>query len=62
MASRTRPEVVTTRVKPDEKRLIRALAAAEDVSVAEAVHRLLVPAARRRLAELAQREQPAEVA
>lgn len=51
--AREKPEVVSTRVLPSERGLIRALAEAEGTSVSEALHRVLVPAVRRRLAELA---------
>lgn len=52
--NRKRPVVVSTRVRPDERALIRALSEAEGVSVCEAVHRALMPAIRARLAEVAQ--------
>lgn len=51
--ARERPIVVSTRVDPRERALIRALADIEEVSISEALHRLLVPAVRERLAELA---------
>ena len=51
--ARERPIVVSTRVDPRERALIRALANVEEVSTSEALHRLLVPAVRERLAELA---------
>lgn len=58
MTTRQRPMVVSTRVLPHERALIRALSVAEGVSVSEALHRLLIPAARERLRELADRELP----
>jgi PHD/YefM family antitoxin component YafN of YafNO toxin-antitoxin module len=51
--ARQRPVVVSTRAQPEEAGVLRALAELERVSVAEVVHRLLIPAARARLAELA---------
>lgn len=54
MTQRYRPAVVSTRVLPQERALIRALAEAEGVSVSEAVYRLLLPAVRDRLAVVAQ--------
>lgn len=53
MANRQRPETISTRVLPQEKALVRALAEAEGVSVCEALHRTLMPAVRERLAEVA---------
>lgn len=53
MANRERPVVVSTRVKPAERALITAVAEAEGVSVSEALHRLLMPAVRGRVRELA---------
>lgn len=53
MVNRQRPQVVSTRVLPSERQLIRALAEAEGVSVAEAIHRALLPAIRDRLARVA---------
>lgn len=53
MANRERPQVVSTRVKPSERALISAVAEAEGVSVSEALHRLLMPAVRDRLREIA---------
>ena len=50
---RTRPCVVSTKVLPDERALIRALAAAEQTSVSEVLHRLLIPAVRKRLGQVA---------
>ena len=49
----SRPVVVSTRVGPGERALIRALSEAEGVSVCEAVHRVLMPAVRERLMEVA---------
>lgn len=45
--ARKRPEVVATRVTAAEAALIRAAAIAEKLSVAEWLHRVAVPAARR---------------
>jgi hypothetical protein len=53
MATRDRPVVVSTRVQPSERALIRALSEAEGISVCEAVHRVLMPAVRERLTEVA---------
>ena len=53
MKSRERPEVLSTRVNVQEKALIRALAEAQSLTVSEAIHRVLVPGARARLAEIA---------
>jgi hypothetical protein len=50
---RKRARVLSTRVAANEGRLIDALATAEGVTASEAVHRVLVPAVRRRLNELA---------
>ena len=51
--ARSRPIVVSTRAKPEEAALIRAAAEAEALTVAELVHRLLLPAVRSRLSKLA---------
>jgi len=44
--------VVSTRADSEEAAVVRAVATLEGKSVAETIHRLLIPAARRRLAEL----------
>jgi hypothetical protein len=62
MARRRRPEVVSTRVFERDRALIRALAEAEGLSVSEAVYRLLLPAVRQRLAEVAGAGGPGEMA
>jgi hypothetical protein len=53
MPIRKRALVVSTRVLRPERAFIRALAEAEDTSVCEIVHRLLIPAVRMRLSQLA---------
>ncbi len=53
MPTRKRPVVVSTRVHPRERALIRALAEAEATSVCEVLHRLLIPAVRMRLGQVA---------
>ena len=60
MAKRQRPVVVSTRVLPNERALIRALSEAEGVSVCEALHRVLIPAVRTRLAEVARSPETAD--
>jgi len=56
--ARRRPVVVSTRARVEEAALVRAVALAEGVSLCEAVHRLLIPAARGRLARLAAEDPP----
>lgn len=51
--ARQRPGTISTRVRPDERALVRALAEAEGISVSEVLHRLLMPAVRARLAQVA---------
>ncbi len=58
MRERERPVVVSTRVTPRERALIAALAEAEEQTVCEVVHRLLMPAVRVRLAEVAGEASP----
>ena len=60
--ARERSVVVSTRVDTRERALIRALAEAEEVSTCEVLHRLLIPAVRERLAELATPAPEGEVA
>jgi hypothetical protein len=48
---RERPEVISTRVYPQDRARLRALAELEGVSVCEVLNRILVPAIRVRLAE-----------
>ena len=50
--ARARPLVVSTRVRPNERALIGALAEAEQASVCEVVYRALIPAVRARLREI----------
>lgn len=50
---RARPVVVSTRAAERDAALVRALAEAEGVSVCEVVHRVLIPAVRERLMEIA---------
>lgn len=52
MPNRKRAVVVSTRVLPRERALLRALAEAEATSVCEVLHRLLIPAAKMRLAQV----------
>ena len=52
-----RTTVVSTRVLPDDRACLRALAELEGVSVCEAMYRVLMPAVRERLAEVT-REEP----
>ena len=52
MTTHARPMVVSTRVSPTERALIRALAEAEQASVCEVVHSALIPAVRTRLNEI----------
>ncbi|CAN5635571.1 hypothetical protein BH23GEM7_BH23GEM7_27260 [soil metagenome] len=53
MAKSRETVVVSTRVARETRALIRALAEAEQTTAAEVMQRLLIPAVRRRLAELA---------
>ena len=53
MPTRKRPYVLSTRVILQERALIRALAAAEEESVCEVLLRLLIPAVKTRLAQVA---------
>ena len=53
MGRRQKPVVVSTRVHPHERALISALSEAEGVSICEALRRVLLPAVRQRLTELA---------
>ena len=57
MAERERPVVVSTRVTPRDRALIGALAEAEGATICVVLYRLIMPALRARLAELA-RETP----
>lgn len=50
---RTRPVTLSTRARREEAALIRAAAEAEGLPVAELMHRILVPAVKARLVELA---------
>lgn len=51
MAKQQRPEIISARVTAQEKAWIKAVAASEEIPLAEAIWRLVVPAARRRLLE-----------
>ncbi|MBA4159255.1 MAG: hypothetical protein H0X65_17530 [Gemmatimonadetes bacterium] len=53
MAKSEKTVTVSTRVAPRDRALIGALVAAEGDTVCETLHRLLMPAVRRRLAEIA---------
>lgn len=49
MYNRKRPVCIGARVTPAEKLLVQAAAVAEGVSVAEFLHRVVVPSARERM-------------
>lgn len=57
--AREREAVLSTRGTQTERALVRALAEAEGKSVCETIHQLLMPAVRKKLAELATEPEPA---